>query len=198
MVFSTFRSVIKENRKILAISSLILVIAIVAGSITPQGEGSSVNNIFSQLYPQINQLHPYTPTMMLYILAKNSVAAATVFFLGPLLILPPVVLLLNGFVAGYVGSLAADKYSLAFAIGILAPHGVFELPALVFAASAGIRFGIGVGRKVIRTLNREKYALTPEFMASWKLFMFALMLLLIAAVIEAYVSPWVGMQLMPS
>ena len=133
--------------------------------------------------------------MALYILAKNSVAAATSYVLGPLLIFPPLVLLLNGFMAGYVGALAADKYPLAFAVGILAPHGIFELPALIFACSAGLRLGLGVGKKVIRSLNHEQYSLTTDFMSSWGLLMLALMLLVIAAVMETYISPWVGMQL---
>jgi stage II sporulation protein M len=72
-------------------------------------------------------------------------------------------------------------------MGIL-PHGIIEIPAIIIAASQGFR----LGKEVVSPptgLNRSE-AIKLNITKGIKLFVLILPLLLIAAVIEVYISTY--------
>ena len=106
----------------------------------------------------------------------------------PFIYLPALLLGLNAMSLGFVGAHCANN-GLSFwtyLAGIL-PHGIFELTAVVLAMSSGFYLCAMVSRR-IRTkqkgLIRTSFALTAQL-----LFLHIAPLLLIAAFVEAHVTP---------
>ncbi|MBS3070857.1 stage II sporulation protein M [Candidatus Pacearchaeota archaeon] len=96
-------------------------------------------------------------------------------FLG---IFPIFVLILNGYVVGFV-SLISIEADGAFSILRLLPHGIFELPAIFISAGLGIKLGTFLFQK-----NKYK-SLKYYFINSCKVFFLVVLpLLIIAAIIE--------------
>lgn|GEM_PF-2873388 len=88
-------------------------------------------------------------------------------------LLPGLVLLINGLVLGFAATLIHKLAGLSygqFALGIL-PHGVFEFAALFLACAAGWQ--------------------AVDYRKAWGFIWLPLILLAIAAIMEAFVSPWV-------
>lgn len=107
----------------------------------------------------------------------------------PFVFLPLFPLLLNG---GMLGVMAA-WYELAgqsmglFLVGIL-PHGVFELPAICMACALGLRLCLLLCRKLLR---RKTECSVTQYLADALrcALLLILPLLLLAAVVEAYLTP---------
>jgi uncharacterized membrane protein SpoIIM required for sporulation len=76
---------------------------------------------------------------------NNIQVAVTAFAAGVLLCLPTAVLLgVNGANLGYAAGLFADAGQLPKFFGLILPHGLLELTAVVIAAAAGLRLGWAV------------------------------------------------------
>lgn len=182
---------VRANWKYIAFASALFIIGMAIGAATvPAGGGSSGNTIIEELEPLFQFYKPYQPFTVVFLFLKNLMTAGMAFVLAPLIFLPPAgILLLNGYLLGMVGALISNQVSAAAAFAALAPHGVFEIPALVIAAAAGFRFGLAALRKMANRLNRRAYDASKEFAASFSLFMLSVILLFIAAIMETYVTP---------
>jgi stage II sporulation protein M len=103
-------------------------------------------------------------------------------------------MLLNGALIGVVAVLI-DKPP-AYLLAGLAPHGIFELPAIVLAAGLGLRTNIILVKGVVAAA-RDKESRTVDMLYSsirdikraWAVMYLILVLLVIAAIIEAYITP---------
>jgi stage II sporulation protein M len=123
----------------------------------------------------------------LAILQNNLDAMLLVVALGVFAgLLPLFFLALNGFMIGLVAAVIFARMSpLVFFFGIL-PHGVLELPAMVFSAAIGLR----IGWKALRRLFGGPADLTAEVAQGARFALTALVpLLTAAAFIEAYLTP---------
>ena len=76
----------------------------------------------------------------------------------------------------------------ALAVYGLLPHGIFEIPALILASAAMLRIGVGL---VTPQVGRSMGEVVLELLADWTKVAVGLVLpmLLIAALIETYVTP---------
>jgi stage II sporulation protein M len=193
MIHMNLKGAVIENKRYLGIATFMMVFAIAVGASMPIQENPlSENPFLKELEPYLQYYKPYTPFTVIFLFLKNSLTAALAFLLGPLLLLFPAgVLLLNGFMVGFVGSAVANQVSIQTAFSSLVPHGIFELPALIFASAAGFRFGVAALRKASALLRRRDYSLYFELNSAFRLFIIAVALLLIAAVIETYVTPFI-------
>ena len=127
----------------------------------------------------------------LKIFANNSMVAllstvsGLLFGLGPWLIMA-----FNGFIAGLVVGFVTEtgKYSFTQTLLGLMPHGVIEIPALAIAGAAGViwyrEIVSGEGSGTERFKRGMRKALT--------MLALSVLLLLIAALIETYVTPKVS------
>jgi uncharacterized membrane protein SpoIIM required for sporulation len=77
---------------------------------------------------------------------------------------------------------------LALALNGLLPHGIFEIPALILASAAMLRIGVVL---VTPQMGRSFGEVVLELLADWTKIAVGVVvpLLLIAAVIETYVTP---------
>lgn len=93
----------------------------------------------------------------------------------------------NGFILGIFGYLFyANDMLPIFVMGIL-PHGMIEIPCMLFSAAAGFK----VGATVVRRIFGHKVSLTSEIGECMKFAVtFIVPALGIAAFIEAYITPY--------
>lgn len=118
---------------------------------------------------------------------NNITVGAMAFASGILLGIPTIYLLVsNGLHVGEVGALmhAAGKGSIFW--GLILPHGLLELTAIVLAAAAGLRLGWAVISPGDRT---RAAALTEEGLRSMVMVLGVSLMFVVAGFIEAWVTP---------
>lgn len=94
----------------------------------------------------------------------------------------------NGFLIGFIGALVTLMLPNGVFIvlaGIL-PHGIFEAPAFVFSLSAGLK----LSWTIVKTIkNRDVTILFQGFKQSFLLFLPTIPLMIVAGLIEWYITP---------
>ena len=97
------------------------------------------------------------------------------------------VMFVNGVLVGNVALSVAGTVGVDFVLVGLAPHGIFELPALFVAAGVGFRL---LHRLVQRVVGSREAFVTREYLVqTGTLVLFAWLLLVVAAFVEAYLTP---------
>ena len=138
----------------------------------------------------------------------NNVSVATLIYVGGVVFgLVTAILLVNqGAFIGYV----ASKYPLSSFLIFTVPHGIFEVSGIIFAGAGGFKLTsilINLLRDVLKIKsnisikNQLKYLLeanVDEFKDSLALFIIAVILLLVAAFIEANLSVAWGIYIQSS
>lgn len=131
------------------------------------------------------------------IFSNNVISSLMMMALGLFFAFFPVVgLLTNGILLGFIlakYSAAGTSPWLMFGVGIL-PHGIFELPAILFAAGVGIRLGVLSLRSVgvlfqphkADRLKNDWYDTLKQFPAA---VLTVIVLLFVAAIIESTITP---------
>lgn len=121
------------------------------------------------------------------IFLNNALKTLAAIFLGTLLgIVPAIFLLANGVALGVAVSLSLEARGLWATLLSIAPHGVFELPAVFLGTSAGLMLGAQAMR---RLLGRPGETTNGEFTHALKYYFTVIVpLLMLAAVIEAFVT----------
>lgn len=127
------------------------------------------------------------PAMMAFIFLNNAVKSLAVILLGfSLGIVPFIFLVLNGVITGVVLNAVASEAGPGAAIALIAPHGIIEVPAILLASALGFR----VAEAVIWRIAGRPASPSREFKAGLSLYVkVVLPSLLVAAVIEAFVTP---------
>lgn len=168
------------------ISTLIFTLTIVWGYLIGRNEGEieTIRNSFSA-FNLLEGLPPFA--LFILILLNNAVKTFFVVVLGFLFGIAPIYFLyINGIVIGIVISYLQQKVGLAPVVVGLLPHGIFEVPALLLASAIGLWLGWNF---ILRIIHKEPF--WPKYKAGLLLYaQFVLPLLLIAAFIEAYITPY--------
>ncbi|WP_226039750.1 stage II sporulation protein M [Natrinema sp. DC36] len=128
-------------------------------------------------------------TELMRFLLVNNTRAFLLSILGALTLglLTAWAMVFNGVIVGNVGAFVASDVGIGFILVGLLPHGIFELPALFIAAGVGFRLLYRVGQR-LRGLRdailtrRYLYRTGLLVLAGW-------LLLVVAAVVEAFVTP---------
>ena len=96
--------------------------------------------------------------MFLAILYNNVLASFVFFASGVFLGIPPLMYMaLNGFVVGYVSYNAAQIQGIGFVLATLLPHGIIELPTIIFCGAMGWGLGYKVMHKLMKRDGLQKY-----------------------------------------
>jgi uncharacterized membrane protein SpoIIM required for sporulation len=121
------------------------------------------------------------------IMTNNLSVAFTTFALGLTAGLGTIYLLfLNGLLLGTVGAACAAAGMSGPLWGFVAPHGVLELPAIIIAGGAGLRLAEGF---LFPGLLPRRVALASTASEAVRLVLGCIPILVIAGIIEAFVSP---------
>ncbi|MET3291479.1 UNVERIFIED_CONTAM: stage II sporulation protein M [Brevibacillus sp. OAP136] len=199
MLAERFRALWMDNRRYLLIGSLLMLFGIIFGYL----EASLVEKLAQQMIEQIRKIadqiqkngHPTAVFWM--ILFNNLFSSLMMMVLGVLFAFFPIYgLVANGVLLGFLLDKMGDaglNPLVVLTVGIL-PHGIFELPAVVFAASFGIRYGVLTWRTVAFIWNAEgRGKLKREWTAGVKQFPLAVLviaiLLVVAALVESVITP---------
>ncbi|MGE5416639.1 MAG: stage II sporulation protein M [Acidobacteriota bacterium] len=154
--------------------AVLFTIGIIAGVIMEPKAAGILEETFKQLKDLVGHAKP--SVMALKIFEKNVIVVLVCVILGRLTkgIIPGMICLYNGFLLGVVG-VFAHLSALVVIAGVL-PHGIFELPAIFIACSIGM----------------NDYKVTLKL----KKTVFPILLLIIAAIIETWITPGVMKALM--
>jgi len=97
-------------------------------------------------------------------------------------------LLSNGFLIGYQIGAAATSNNLLFVGAAIVPHGLFEIPAILLAGAAGFL----IPGEIIKYLQgrRETPVTRQDLRQTIILTTLSFLCVLLAAVVEAVVTPW--------
>ncbi|WP_255169479.1 stage II sporulation protein M [Natrononativus amylolyticus] len=117
-----------------------------------------------------------TPPFVMSILGAFTLGVFTAF-----------VMVLNGVLVGNIALSMAGLAGVGFIVVGLAPHGIFELPALFVASGVGFRLVHRFGQRVLGT--RESFLTRAYLSRTGLLVLFAWLVLVVAAFVEAYVTP---------
>lgn len=95
-------------------------------------------------------------------------------------------LVFNGLVIGYVAGAIAARRGIGFVLAGILPHGVLELPALFAAGAVAFRVVVRVRERIFGP--RDRVMSGPEWRRTGAFVVAAWVLLLVAAVVEFYVT----------
>ncbi|MFC2044971.1 stage II sporulation protein M [Chloroflexota bacterium] len=122
-----------------------------------------------------------------FIFVKNVSALLLSLVLSPIFCLVPVVALVsNGWLIGVVSNAVIKEVSLGYLLAGLLPHGIFELPAFILGEAVALSLG---SRVLLALLRKERGNILIDLRKSSRYLALVLILLLLAAIIEAYITP---------
>lgn len=135
-----------------------------------------------------------------FIFLNNALKSILIVFAGIFFGLLPIgFLLINGMVIGYLAELQADAGLMGVFLKGILPHGIIEIPAIIVACAYGIKFGTIMGKGMLRLLSsrgRTVFAADLERFIKLTVPLIGLLVvsLLVAAIIESTITPWlIGM-----
>lgn len=126
--------------------------------------------------------------LFVFILVNNSVKSFFVILLGFTLgIVPVLFIVINGFILGLIYYEVAMQNGLSFALAATLPHGVIEIPMVLLSSAIGVKIGYETVKKI-----KGEGSIKKELVIGIKFFAFRILpLLLLAAVIEAFLTPFI-------
>jgi len=209
-------------RRYFTIAARILAVGFILGflvvMIRPDLQTKALIIILRQLKDISLQAPP--PVLALSIFYHNALASAGAVLMGllPFFCVSALDPLLNGAALGFLTWTAKAHGHNVFMMLLtrVAPHGIIELPAVLYATSIGLHISLSAGKKIVAVVRRrsrkgqepadpggfiESYAAVssaePDLLAvagdSLRSFLLVVLpLLLVAAFVEAFVTPHLG------
>ena len=174
--------------KSLAVISVIFVLSLVSGYLFAFQMESMASSFVNQTFQQfefVGDLEHYE--LFAFIFANNSLKAFASMILGMGFgIIPVLFVVLNGVIIGIVVAVIGSKMGMLVTLALLIPHGILEIPAILISTSYGLDLGIASFRR----LRGEDVDLNEALIKNLKKFVrIPLPMLLVAALIETYITP---------
>jgi stage II sporulation protein M len=160
-----------------------LVLGTLIGQNTVEGLMRQVGAILEPLAPTGN----LSILFLLMIFINNGIKALGLVLLGILLGVPPLLIIgLNGFILGGLGSALESVNGWRYVIASFVPHGVIEIPVILLATALGLTVGMESLKWLVRRESRVKLQLSGclKVYLRW-----ILPGLAVAAIIEVFVTP---------
>ena len=150
----------------------------------PELANELINSLFSQFEFTIKLPHYL---LFLLIFLNNSIKSFLAVVLGIVFAIPPLFFIVsNGALLGIVIGAKSSEVGLAKVLLLIIPHGVIEIPALILSASYGVEVGLAAIKKLLGRDVDVSEVLVEKIK---KYFKVVLPMLLVAALIETYVTP---------
>jgi uncharacterized membrane protein SpoIIM required for sporulation len=193
--WSTFPSTFRQNLKHCLLAVLIFLVAGGAGAIlTYQNPDFKVKILGPQMVETIDRHEMWThsivgikPLASSAIMTNNMSVGFTTFAFGITAGLGTIYMMaFNGFLIGVIGMACALSGMSLQLWSFVAPHGVLELPAIFIAGGAGLRIAQGL---LFPGVLPRRESLTRAGLEAVQLVLGTIPILIIAGLIEAFVSP---------
>lgn len=192
---------LKENLNWIIIAAFFFCAGIGAAAFLYGNENLFLGELTASQYKMLQEMaefiftgHPLRGIFYLFI--HNLLVSLQMMLLGAIIGVPPLLgLFANGALLGSVAAALAREGMPVFSLMLLGilPHGIFELPALIFSAA----FGLKTGFHLIFPLTGKKRgeSLLTIWREYWSVFPLVLKLLILAAILEVLVTPHLIQQL---
>ncbi len=164
----------------------VFTLAVLYGALLPPDYKSSVSASTKEILAPVSDFVKKNPVKTFlslpFIIFYNNLRVAIVnLLLGVTLLAPLGIAWFNGFIVGSIATYGDVTRNII----LLLPHGVIELSAILYSATLGLRVGVELVKKALlkrgSPVEALKYALSR--------FKLIFILLLIAAVVESYITP---------
>jgi len=132
-----------------------------------------------------------------FIFLNNALKSILIIYAGVFFgVLPLFFLIINGMVIGYLAELQVQTGQLGLFMKGIVPHGIIEIPAIIIACAYGLKLGGIMGKGLLRfPSGAGRLAFANEIRRFMKvsvpLIGLLAVTLLVAAIIESTVTPWV-------
>lgn len=185
----------KRNQEYLWIITCLFAIGVTLGAFVHSATLDSLMQASLQSLKRIQETYVNSGagplTLVLIILKNNLLVALLICILGTFFAIVPIILIIeNGLTIGYVVTHAANSHHISILKVVLygvMPHGIFEIPAILFAGALGIKLGSTWIRPLRSNTRLQSYVITlKEVLLVGPI---VLVLLVVAAVIEGFVTP---------
>lgn len=177
-----------QIKKCIAFASGFFVVSILLGFQIALQNPREIEKVLENIIDEFSKINELSNTYIFLFIFINNVIKSFLTLLGGFLfgILPLVFLFLNGEIIGFVFGLwqANGNGFLKILVGVL-PHGIFEIPAILLATG----YGIWLGWRFFLLLFRKEEFKSCFYYALRKYFTLVLPLLLLAALIETFITP---------
>lgn len=166
--------------------SLLFVIALSVGLITAILFPLEARQGVDEVSKQLEFLSGAGPFEIFWIIFLNNAIKSFFALVGGILfgIIPVVFILINGYAIGIVGAVALAEKGIVNLITLTFPHGIFEIPAVLLAAS----YGVMLGEKFYARMRRGEPFRGSFSLAMDAFFKVIVPILAIAALIETIVG----------
>jgi stage II sporulation protein M len=192
--YAYFVGLYHRNVKFISLSAAIFFIALIIGSLLGYFIPSSVEN-FLMTIVKSDQLLARQHGITTYTILTHNLQSLFITFLGGIVgIITFITIFLNGFIYGSFLGFLGSSHVTSTTLGPLSPklfiiytvpHGIFEITGFIIAGAAGFRL-TKIVYNMLRSDNedsvRDHYW---EFKDAMALFIIAIVLIVIAAIIEA-------------
>lgn len=185
------REYIYSLRKYILASTGIFVFSLLIGVLVSALNPQASERLFEMLkeaFSRITTLDPFE--RMLEIFKNNVRNSLMALVLGIIFgIVPFVIAASNGLVLGMLAETVSRQQGVLFVVAALLPHGIIELPMVLVSVGIGLR----LGHAVYLLLKGMRIDITQELIQGmWFYVRWIVPLLLVAAVIESYLTPLVA------
>lgn len=99
-------------------------------------------------------------------------------------------LFVNGVMIGTLGASAVHQEEFLFFLSAILPHGIIEIPVMVFTGAMGLK----LAKESFLLVTGKEHAIQKQLRVSYSLFWkYVLPLLALAAIVEIYITPRIMM-----
>lgn len=170
------------------VTAFIFILSVIAGWIGTMHNPAIGNDLLSlfekEIAGQITLGNPANMCMMIFV---NNLEACILLFLGGATfgILTLLILGLNGIVIGAVTEIVSSGHSALFIAAAIVPHGIFEIPAFIIAAT----LGFCMAQSLIAEWYGAADTASDALRLSRLFLLYVVPLIAVAAVVEAFITP---------
>lgn len=170
----------------IAVSAGLLIFFVSVGFYVSPITGADTVNAMRQWVEPVVEMGPWS--ILTFVIVNNVVKALVITVSGLMLGLPSLLFIaINGVTVGSLAGAVGAKAGYVIVAAGLLPHGIIELPALVLATA----LGFSLGKEAVFWMLRRESHLKAQFRNSLSIYLkVVLPLLVIAAIIEVTITPW--------
>lgn len=179
---------IKQNSNLfIAIIVGVFVLSLLLGYLVALTDLQGALQRVSQSFSSFGFLQGLPGTyLFVFIFLNNAVKTFLSLILGVVIGLPPLYFIFtNGELIGLVSALSIHSNGLMTTLAALVPHGIFEIPAVIMSAGYGLWLG---WQTILALAHRARLGEAMKF-ALGRYVKIVLPLLLIGALVEAFITP---------
>ncbi len=179
-----------SSRKYFIAAVAVFTLSFAAGVLISVKNPDASEKLLEMLKDTLGSITALNPFERMLEIFKNNVRTSFIALLGGLVvgIIPFFIVVINGAVLGILVELFLRRQGVFFVIAGILPHGIIELPMVLI--SVGIGFRLGHFAYLSITLQKTMHELLYELKHGVFFYIkIVVPLLLLAALIESYVTP---------